>query len=686
MGNETDEVTDEVKNELLNVVAHGALHRHEEMLGHAINAAGIGIWSWDLEHPELSFGSDNLSQIHGIYPCPQEESLQVYLASLYPEDLAAMQELLTRCMRGEMKEFTVENRLTWPDGSLHWVEARGYVLFNEAGSPTRLTGIMQEITSRKDVEAQVEEQRQELLRQARMMEQTERLGEIGGWEWDITDDAYYWTPETYRIFGLSPAIYAPTLDTSLGFFAPASATIFRNAIRRAAKFGESFDLKLQLITAQGQTIWVRLSGRIDVQEGQIARIYGSIQNITLRTQIEEQLREAQKMEAIGQLAGGIAHDFNNLLTAINGMSELAMLYLDKVAPTTEIDRVRNYINEIHRAGGRAADLTHQLLAFSRKQVLHPKLLDLRADLMKAQDFLSQILGENIELILVMPSSLWQVTADPSQIEQVIINLVINAREAMPAGGRLTIRLSNFTIDEATARQQARLHPGNYVVLEVQDSGHGMTPEVQIRLFDPFFTTKAVGEGTGLGLATVYGIVTQSGGVIEVESQLNVGSIFRIFLPQATPIQQGAQATPTYVRGGTETILLVEEDMWARQRWRTTLEAKGYRVLEAEGGRAAIDLCQSYVTPIHLLVVNSILEDGVGLALAHQLRLAHPELRLLLLEDEVQGEEKNRSDEAEGLHQATSPFTHFTLAKPINPDRLAAKVRSILDTPASMSLL
>jgi signal transduction histidine kinase/CheY-like chemotaxis protein len=552
---------------------------------------------------------------------------------------------------------------------------------------------------RNEVEAQLQQQQHALSRQARMMEQTERLGEIGGWEWEIHTDAYYWTPQTYHIYGLTPtasdtAQLHPSHPLGLSFFTPTGANILQSAIQRAIHFAESFDLKLQLHNAQGQTLWVRLAGRPEVVDGQTVRLYGSIQDITLRTQIEEQLREAQKLDAIGQLAGGIAHDFNNLLTAINGMSELALIYLDRAAGTSRIDRVRNYINEIQRAGKRAAELTRQLLAFSRKQVLHPKVLDLRHDVTKSQDLLRQIIGDDIELVIMMPPQLGLVMADPSQIEQVIINLVINGRDAMPNGGRLTIRLHNVLVDEAEARRKVHIQPGPYVVLEVQDSGHGMTPEVQARLFDPFFTTKAIGEGIGLGLATVYGIVKQSGGTIEVQSAVGSGSTFRVYLPQSTPRQTDAKSSTAFVRGGSETVLLVGDDAWARQGYRVALEAKGYRILEAADGRAALTLCQSYVGPIHILVV-SVLSDMNGLALVNQSHLLRPDMRVLLLDHTVDHTGAKAPAQLAAL-AGSSPESppappiaqgeFFFLRKPFTPDAFAAKVRSTLDAPASMSML
>lgn len=655
-----------------------AMRRKEEQLSLAIEAAGLGIWSWDLAHPERSYGSANLSKIHGMADCPQDQALHIYFNSLHPEDREAMEAALARCAQGEAKDFAVEHRVIWPDGSLHWIEARGYTECDEAGRPQRLVGVLLEITRRKENETQIEQQQQELLRQARMMGQAERLGEIGAWEWDIANNAYYWTPETYRIFGLSPLDYSPRLVSDIEFFVPSSATMLRNAFRRAREFGESFDLKLQLVTAQGANLWVRVAGNVEVVGGQTVRIFGSIQNITLRTQIEAQLRETQKLEAIGQLAGGVAHDFNNLLTTINTMSELSMLFLEKSHTESGIERVRSYLGEIHRAGQRAAELTRQLLAFSRKQVLHPKVLDLRVELMRMQYLLQSLLGIEVELVLTVPSTLELVMADPSQIEQVLINLVINAREAMPNGGKLTIRLLNMVIDEAEARRKTQWRTGRYVVLEVQDNGPGMTPEVQARLFDPFFTTKSVGAGTGLGLATVYGIVKQSGGMIEVESQLDIGTTFRIFLPRIAPVARDAKTGSALMRGGTETILLVGDDKWARQGYRAALEVKGYRILDAESGREAITISQSYEGTIHLLTIGELSDMNAGHC-ANQVHLARPQVRVLIFDREVKQPAASTLDTLDKLHY------HY-LPHPFTPDTLASKIRSVLDPPASPSML
>lgn len=634
----------------------------------AIDEIGIGLWSWDLVKSERSFANDNILRLQGNAHSSNEQALQNYLQIVHPDDLALIKDLAERCIQGETPNFCTEHRISWPDGSLHWVKIIGHLVVDSDNVPIRVVGVMQEVSSDKAVQTQVAQQSEELLFHARMLSQVERLGEIGGWEWDVINSAFYWTPETYRIFGLTPEIYSPNLTTGLNFYVPASALILRNALNRAVELGESFELKLQLVNAHGAMVWVRVNGCADIIDGKTTRIYGSIQDVTLRTQTEEQLREAQKMEAIGQLAGGIAHDFNNLLTTINGMGELALRFLDRAVSSGEIERVRHYIGEIHRASNRAAELTRQLLAFSRKQILHPRVLDLRSHMMKSKDLIQQIVGERIEVVLVEPATLGAVMVDPAQIDHVLANLASNARDAMPNGGQLTIRLANTHIHEATSRPQIGLHPGRYVLVEIEDTGHGMTREVQSRLFDPFFTTKALGAGTGLGLSTVYGIVRQSGGVIEVLSELGVGSTFRIFFPQSA---QGVLSSSSYVRGGTETILVVDSDDWSRQRLYDALESKGYRMLVASSGREAITLCESYVGYIHLLVANGEMREMSGPTLVNRTRMLRPNLRILLIF-------AGSDDETSGLPPSLDDY--YFLRTPFSKEMLAGKVRGVLDAP------
>jgi PAS domain S-box-containing protein len=382
-------------------------------------------------------------------------------------------------------------------------------------------------------------------------------------------------------------------------------------------------------------------------------------------QTEDQFRQVQKMEAIGRLAGGVAHDFNNLLTIILGYSELM---LGRLEPA---DTRRDLIVQIKNAGDRAASLTRQLLAFSRQQVLAPKVLDLNVVVTETEKMLRRLIGEDITLTTVLDPTLGQVKADPGQIEQVIMNLAVNARDAMPEGGNLTIETGNVELDEAYAKVHPEARAGNYVMLAVSDTGCGMDEAIKARIFEPFFTTKEAGKGTGLGLATVYGIVNQSGGSIYVYSELGRGTTFKIYLPlvEAKKPSAGPQTSPSKIPSGKETLLLVEDEGAVRAMTRHILETCGYRILEASHGAEAIQTCEQSQDPIHLLVTDVVMPGIGGRQLAETLRSKHPELKVLYL--------SGYTDDAVVRHGVLEAGTNF-LQKPFTPSSLAQKVREVLD--------
>src|SRR6185369_4619880 len=325
------------------------------------------------------------------------------------------------------------------------------------------------------------------------------------------------------------------------------------------------------------------------------------QDITHEIQLEEQLRQSQKMEAIGQLAGGVAHDFNNLLTAINGYSSLALQRIDENHP------LRSYLEEIKKAGDRAANLTRQLLAFGRKQLLQPltiNLNDVVGDMIK---LLKRLIGEHVQLVTVPGVNLKQIKADPGQLEQVLVNLVVNARDAMPRGGIVTIETANTVLDHTYASKHLDAIPGAYVMLAISDTGTGMDQKTQLRIFEPFFTTKAKDKGTGLGLSTVYGIIKQSGGSIWVYSEVGKGTTFKVYLPLVEEgIKQAvAIASVDPIKRGSETVLLVEDEDMVRKLASELLAESGYTVLEANGGEAAIDLGNKHKERIDLLITDVV---------------------------------------------------------------------------------
>jgi len=379
---------------------------------------------------------------------------------------------------------------------------------------------------------------------------------------------------------------------------------------------------------------------------------------------EEQLRQSQKLEGIGQLAGGIAHDFNNLLTVIIGFTSLAMRGLQSEDP------LLSNLEEIKNAGDRAASLTRQLLAFSRRQVLQPRVLSLDSVVIEMEKMLRRLIGENIDLRATLVPNLGSVKADPGQIEQIILNLAVNARDSMPQGGKLTIETGNAYLDEEYVRQHVGAQPGPHVMLAVSDTGNGMDSKTQARIFEPFFTTKELGKGTGLGLSTVYGIVKQSGGNIWVYSEVGRGTTFKIYLPRVEGAQQ-------YKRGsyldevfqGKETILLIEDEETLRKLARQTLTLYGYKVLEASNGEAAVSLCEEHPEPIDLVLTDVIMPGLSGREVAHQLLELRPEVRVLFM--------SGYTDDAI-VHQGVLDEAANFIQKPFAPDALARKVREVLD--------
>jgi PAS domain S-box-containing protein len=395
------------------------------------------------------------------------------------------------------------------------------------------------------------------------------------------------------------------------------------------------------------------------------RLLAIIRDISDRRALEEQLRQSQKMEAVGRLAGGIAHDFNNLLTAILGYTDLLIEGL------ADDDGRRADATEVRRSAERATELTRQLLAFSRKQVLQPRVLDLNGLVTGTSGMLRRLIGEQIRYELRISPGLWLVEADPHQIEQVLVNLVLNARDAMPQGGTLTIETANV---EACPGDRQGLAPGPYVMLAVHDTGHGIDDSVRPHLFEPFFTTRPVGRGTGLGLPTAQGIVRQSGGDILVESQPGAGASFRVYLPRTSktiaPAEAPADATePPGADAGSETVLLVEDDASVRTLMREGLARRGYRVIDVEHPAEALKVAATHSGTLHALVSDVVMPNTSGPVLARQLLEMRPTLRILF----VSGYPSDLLD-LDGRHL---PFTAF-LSKPFDAETVAAKLRELLD--------
>ena len=438
--------------------------------------------------------------------------------------------------------------------------------------------------------------------------------------------------------------------------------------KRAADVATVYDL--ELITKSGGRAAVGISSRAILKDGQAVGVQGIARDITDRQRMENdlrtsqaQLQQSQRLEAVGQLAGGVAHDFNNLLTAIIGYSDFALRKMRANNP------IRRDIEEIKKAANRAATLTRQLLAFSRKQILKPEVLDLNLVVGDMHKMLERLIGEDIDLVTTLGSDTDPVKADRGQLEQIIMNLVVNARDAMPFGGSVTIETANVLFDKAYTSEHVPVKPGKYAMLAVSDTGLGMDANTQLHIFEPFFTTKELGKGTGLGLSTVYGIVKQSGGFIWVYSELNVGTTFKIYLPSLTELHFDQELTSIdTAETETGTVLLVEDDPLVRNVALRALESAGYTVLESGNGHGALAMAHSCDDEIDLLITDVVMPLMGGRELAQELSALHPKTSILFM--------SGYTDDAVVRHGIMDKDIEY-LQKPFTPESLVRRVGEVL---------
>ena len=504
-----------------------------------------------------------------------------------------------------------------------------------------------------------------LAESERYLERAEGLAHVGSWDADLATMTATFSDEMLSIYGRPPGDSRITYAEFVASIHPDDRPAVEQSIRQAMEHPGRQEFEHRIVRPDGTVRVVEATSESVLDAlGRPVRIIGSVQDVTERRLLELQLREAQRLEAVGRLAGGVAHDFNNLLTIILGFTETLLEGLPAG------DERRANAEQIRAAGRRAADLTQQLLAFGRRQVLRTQVLDLNAVLMEMRDILQRLVGEQIEVAISPVAGPCLVRADRGQIEQVILNLALNARDAMPGGGRLGI-VTRRVVPAAGGLDDPA---GRGLLLAVSDTGSGMSPEVQSHIFEPFFTTKEVGQGTGLGLATVHGIVTQSGGRIEVNSTPGEGTTFRVFLPGAADGagREAAALTPAPTESrGEETVLLVEDEGAVRGLIAETLRRRGYRVIEAADGDQAIDTAHGYAGVIHLLVTDLVMPGMTGRELARFLTHERRGLRVLF----ISGYSDQRA-EPRGGEGASEAF----LQKPFTPVVLARHVRQVLDAP------
>jgi PAS domain S-box-containing protein len=490
---------------------------------------------------------------------------------------------------------------------------------------------------------------------------------VGIWDQDYTTGVLRWSETIEAHYGLEPGAFGGTFEAFVERIHPDDRQSVLDTVGKAMTSGADFSVMNRSIWPDGTVRWLSGAGRVQLgAQGEPVRGVGISLDVTERHTLEEQFQQAQKMEAVGQLAGGVAHDFNNLLTAILGFSNFVM-------DSFEVDDPRRLdIQEVIKAGERATTLTRQLLAFSRKQVLQPVAVDLNTLVAGLRKMLARLIGEHVDLVTVLAPDLRIVLADPGQLEQIVTNLVVNARDAMPVGGRVSIETANVELDESYAMQQRQsVRPGSYVMLAVSDSGTGMNEETKRRLFEPFFTTKEPGKGTGLGLATVYGIVKQSGGYIWVYSEPDAGTSFKVYLPVAdqeheVPSSDGDDAVAP---GGTETVLVVEDEQAVRFVTRVILEKAGYRVFDAANPKEAEALFAENPTRFDLLVTDVIMPGSSGPKLFQRLVQVRSDLRVLYVSGYTNDEIVHRGQLDPGVAFLQKPFTAADLSR---------RVREVID--------
>ena len=631
------------------------IRRSEERFELAVRGTNDGLWDWNIVD-DTQFISPRFLELLGYGEREGGDTRHFITQRIHPDDQARHMRSLYDHLQIRTP-YDIELRLETKGGSFRWFRVRGQAVFNPAGRPVRMVGSSTDMAERKLIERALLESEQ---RFRSLIENAADPILILGRDGAIR----YVSPATERVLGYSPAELSGTNTMRLVHLEDRErvSKIFASLLEDREKIAH---VEYRLRHKDGTYRSFASVGRNLLDDPGVAGLVINSRDITAQAALEEQLRQAQKMEAVGILAGGVAHDFNNMLTAITSFAE----FIASDLPSGS--RIESDLGQIRIAADRAVALTRQLLAFSRKQVMQPRFLEVNKVVEGMDKMLRRLIGEDVELHCGLAEALPTVKADPSQLEQVLVNLVVNARDAMPRGGLLSIETGLVVLSEEYARQNVEVRPGRYVLISVADSGVGMDAATQARIFEPFFTTKVQGRGTGLGLSSVYGVVKQNGGHIRVDSQPGRGSTFRVYLPASA-----SQPTlPAIVQRevddlrGKETILIVEDEELVRGAVRASLERLGYHVLCASDGDQAGMVARGHEGQIDLLLTDAIMPRQTGRAVADQLQSQRPEIAIVFMSGYTEGAIVHHGVLDEGIDFLEKPFTQTALVR---------KIRQVLD--------
>ncbi|WP_434045450.1 MULTISPECIES: ATP-binding protein [Sorangium] len=629
----------------------------EAQLDEAEEVAQMGNWIWDRDQNHLTW-SRQLFRIIGCDPAKHTPSTEAFLAAVHPDDRERMTTLLQRAIETREGSGATAFRVLRQDGAVRECLLSSLPIVDGAGPPSRFFGVVVDLTERRRAE-------QELRRSERMLNEAQRIAHVGSWSYDLASRAVRWSEQLYQILGVAPS-RRPTFELLASVIHPEDRHRVFGGAESASPLGIAGPVECRVVRpSTGELRHVQMAAQLLTDEsGAITGLVGTSLDITERRRLEEQLLHSQKLEAIGRLAGGVAHDFNNMLTAIFGHKELAVRKSPPPSP------ILDHLAQIGTAAERAAALTRQLLAFARKQIIQPTVVDPNALILGVESLLRPLVGEDVALDVLPGSQIWPIRIDRGQFEQLLMNLAVNARDAMPGGGRLTIETANTHVSPDDAERRPEIEPGEYVALTVTDTGQGMEDAIQQYVFEPFFTTKEPGKGSGLGLATCHGIVKQHGGHIWFSSASGQGTRFTIWFPRVrgAPCEQPARASAAVV-GGAETVLVMEDEAQVRELCVAALRSFGYSVLAARSGKEAVALAAAYPGVIHLLVSDMVLPDARGPEVAAALARARAALPVLYTSGYIE-DSAMPGELVEGA-------VHF-LSKPYTPTQLAQAVRAVLD--------